>query len=441
MHTILLCGGSGQRLWPLSGSIRSKMFLQLLPAPDGGTESMIGRVCRQLAHAGLDGSVLFVAHQEQLAITRRYTGNKYPVIGEPYKRGTFTAAASGALHLHSTGKAKPEDIICVAPADMYADEDFFRLFHQFPDILASSQAELLLLGTKPAYPSDQYGYIVPAQGGREAYARVLSFAEKPDIAKARELMQEHALWNCGIFAFRLSFLLAHLQKMGLPTDHTAFVAQYPGLPVRSFDKEVAERSSKAAVVRHEGEWSDLGSWDTLTARLHSPVIGEGGLWGDCRDTHVVNELNVPLHVIGVPGIVAIGSPEGILIAAKKDANTIKDILQEHSVKAPMYGETGWGSYTVLDRTANGTSLVLTIMLTLLPEHGIPEMDGQHAAKTWMIVSGHGEVAVNGAAAAASAGGIFTMTRGERHAIRAFSDMKLIEVRISEPGDDGRVYGS
>ncbi|OMF20317.1 sugar phosphate nucleotidyltransferase [Paenibacillus sp. FSL H8-0259] len=441
MHTILLSGGSGMRLWPLSGSIRSKMFLPLLPAPDGGTESMIGRVCRQLSQAGLDESVLFVAHQDQLAITRRYTGNKFPVIGEPYKRGTFTAAAYGALHLYSAGKARPEDIICVAPADMYADEDFFRLFPQFPDILASSQAELLLLGTQPAYPSDQYGYIVPAQGGTEAYAQVLSFAEKPDIAKARELMKEHALWNCGVFAFRLSFLLSHLQKVGLPADHAAFVAQYAGLPVRSFDKEVAEHSTKAVVVRHKGEWSDLGSWDTLAARLDSPLTGEGGLWGECRDTHIVNELKVPLHVIGVSGIVAIASPEGILIAARKEANMIKDILQEHSVQEPRYGETGWGSYTLLDQATNGIRLVLTMMLTLLPEHDIPEMDCKHSAKTWMIVSGHGEVTVNGAAAAASAGGIFTIARGDRHAVRAVSTMKLIEVRISEAGDDGRVYGS
>ncbi|NOU80480.1 NTP transferase domain-containing protein [Paenibacillus sp. LMG 31459] len=441
MHTILLSGGSGMRLWPLSGSLRSKMFLPLLPAPDGGTESMIGRVCRQLAQAGLDESVLFVAHQEQLAITRRYTGNKFPVIGEPHKRGTFTAAAYGALHLYSAGKARPEDIICVAPADMYADEDFFRLFPQFPDILASSQAELLLLGTQPAYPSDQYGYIVPAQGGTEAYAQVLSFAEKPDIAKARELIEEQALWNCGVFAFRLSFLLSHLQRMGLPADHAAFAVQYAGLPVRSFDKEVAEHSTKAVVVRHKGEWSDLGSWDTLAARLDSPLTGEGGLWGECRDTHIVNELKVPLHVIGVPGIVAIASPEGILVAARKEANMIKDILQEHSVQEPRYGEAGWGSYTLLDQAANGTRLVLTMILRLLPEHDIPEMDCKHSAKTWMIVSGHGEVTVNGAAAAASAGGIFTIARGDRHAVRAVSTMKLIEVRISEAGDDGRIYGS
>ncbi|WNS44200.1 sugar phosphate nucleotidyltransferase [Paenibacillus sp. MMS20-IR301] len=439
MHTILLCGGSGQRLWPLSGRIRSKMFLRLLPAPGGGTESMIGRVCRQLRHAGLDESLLFAAHQDQAGLVRRYTGNCYPVIGEPHKRGTFTAAALGALHLYSAGKAKPEDILCVAPADMYADESFFLKFHEFTDVLAASGADLALLGTKPSAPSDQYGYIIPEPGSTDAYAKVLTFEEKPEIVRAQELIEAHALWNCGVFAFTLSFMLSHLEKMGLPTDAAAFIEQYPGLPVRSFDKEVAERSAKAVVLRHEGEWGDLGSWSTLAARLQTPVIGNGAIWGEARDTHIVNELNVPLHVIGVPGIIAVGSPEGILIAAKKEANRIKDILQEHSVKEPGYGEAAWGSYTLLDRTANGTGLTLTIQLTLLPEHEIPEMDCQHSAKTWIIISGHGEVKMNGLAAAAQAGGIFTITRGQQHAIRAVSALKLIEVRIGQAGDDERVY--
>ncbi|WP_238650495.1 sugar phosphate nucleotidyltransferase [Paenibacillus piscarius] len=328
MHIILLCGGSGQRLWPLSGSIRSKMFLPLLPAPDGGTESMIGRVCRQLAQAGLDESLLLVAHQEQLPLIRQHTGGRYPVIGEPCKRGTFTAAVSGALHLLGTGKAQPEDIICIAPADMFADDDFFAQFHQFEAVLAASQAELLLVGTRPGYPSEQYGYIVPAQEDPGGYALVLSFAEKPDKATALELMREQALWNCGVFASRLSFLLEHLERLGLPAEWAALTAQYPDLPVRSFDKEVAEHCTTAVVVSHVGEWSDLGSWDTLADRLPSPVIGAGGLWGECGNSQLINELEVPLHVIGVSGIVAIAGPEGILIADRKEANRIKEILAE-----------------------------------------------------------------------------------------------------------------
>jgi mannose-1-phosphate guanylyltransferase len=416
------------------------MFLELLPAPEGGTESMIGRVSRQLNHAGLDESVLFVTSREQLALTQRHTGNRYPVIGEPHKRGTFTAAALGALYLYSTGKAKPEDILCVAPADMFADDGFFRLFHHFTDTLAASQAELALLGTRPVHPSDQYGYIIPGEWSIDGYAPVLSFEEKPCPAKAEELLRNKALWNCGVFAFPLHFMLSHLKQMGLPTDFPAFRDQYPGFPVRSFDKEVAEHSTKAVVLRHEGEWRDLGSWETLTAQLSSTVIGAGGIWGHSRDTHIVNELDLPLHVIGVSGIVAIGSPEGILIADKLAANVIKEILQESSAE-PRYGETGWGSFTVLDRTATGSTLAVTLKLSLLPDHEMPEMSCQHSSKRWMILSGDGEVVLNGLAAPAQTGEIYTIARGERHAIKAFGGMKLIEIRIGEAGDDEQVYGS
>lgn len=279
-HTILLCGGSGQRLWPLSGEIRSKMFLDLLPAPDGGTESMLGRVCRQLTQAGLGGSALFVTHKDQQALVGRYTGSAYPVIGEPYKRGTFTAAALGVLHLYTTGKAKPEDTIGVAPADMFADDDFFQLFHQFAGVLTASGAELALLGTRPAHPSDQYGYIVPGEAASGGYAPVISFEEKPGRTRAEELIGRQALWNCGVFAFRLSFMLSQLAQMGLPAEVDAFTCLYAGLPVRSFDKEIAERCSRAVVLKHEGRWGDLGSWSALSEELQQPVTGQGGIWGN-----------------------------------------------------------------------------------------------------------------------------------------------------------------
>ncbi|OKP90489.1 hypothetical protein A3844_05525 [Paenibacillus helianthi] len=440
MHTIFLCGGSGQRLWPLSGSIRSKMFLELLPAPAGGTESMIGRVCRQLHQAGLDQSSLFVTHKDQLGLMQRHTRGEYPVIGEPFKRGTFTAAALGALYLYSSGTAKPEDTLCVAPADMYADDGFFRLFHQFSDVLAESKADLVLLGTRPAHPTDQYGYIVPGNAAGKRYSPVISFAEKPDTAKAEELIGRNALWNCGVFAFPLRFMLAHLQQMGLPVELAAFTERYPGFPVRSFDKEIAERSNKAVVLRHEGEWLDLGSWGSLTAQLAEPVVGAGGIWGECRNTHIVNELDIPLHVIGLSGVVAVSGPEGILLARKEDANGIKEIIQDASAE-PRYGETKWGSYTVLDRTPSRAGLILTLKLSLLPGQTLPEQLCHHSSKSWMILSGDGAVILNGLTTEAQSGRIFTISRGDSHGITAVTAMKLIEIRALEEEDDQPIYSS
>ena len=441
MQIILLCGGSGQRLWPLSNPIRSKMFLELLPSPDGGIESMIGRVCRQLFQQGLGESALFITHQYQTGLTKRYTNNCIPVIGEPWKRGTFTAAALGTLFLHYQGKLKSDETICVAPADMYADDDFFGHFHAFPDILKDSQADIALLGTRPTYPSDQYGYILSGSGNSTVYTPVIGFQEKPEIAQAEKLIQQQALWNCGVFAFSVQFMLTYLEQMGLPTDYNNFLALYPHLPVRSFDKEVVEHTSKLVVTRHDGEWRDLGSWESLTGKLPCSVIGEGGIWGETTNTHVINELKVPLYVIGVSDIVAIASPDGILVAQKDQANEIKEIVASPS-NPPLYGETQWGSYSILDVTEDveaSVSTAITLKLTILPNHSTHEHCCEHLYKIWTIVSGRGEVMLDHTVQPAAAGDVFTIPRGVCHEIRAFTAMNWIEVRKGKGILDETIY--
>ncbi|MCL6604912.1 MAG: mannose-1-phosphate guanylyltransferase [Paenibacillus sp.] len=438
MHTLFLCGGSGQRLWPLSNPIRSKMFLELLPAPDGGLESMIGRVCRQLTQQGLGESALFITHQDQTGLTRRYTKDCYPVIGEPWKRGTFTAAALGSLHLYSTGKAKLDDTICVAPADMFADDNFFNHFHAFPNILKASQADIALLGTRPTYPSDQYGYILPGLAATTEYTPVERFEEKPDPARAQLLIQQNALWNCGVFAFSLEFMLSYLRQIGLPIDYDEFIAVYPQLPVRSFDKELVERTAKLAVIRHEGDWRDLGSWDTLTEQLRNPIVGKGGLSGETSNTNIINELDVPLYVIGVSNIVAIASPDGVLVANKVQANEIKEIIGSHSTH-PFYGETQWGSYCILDKTGSEENVVITLKLTILPDHNTRDLCSQYSSKIWTVLAGSGEVILDGSVHPARIGDIFTVAKGVIHEIRAFTDMEWIEVRIGTASKDEAIY--
>ncbi|WP_379134258.1 sugar phosphate nucleotidyltransferase [Paenibacillus sp. sgz500958] len=440
MHTILLCGGSGQRLWPLSNRIRSKMFLNLLPAPEGGAESMIGRVCRQLNNTGIGESALFVTHQEQLGLTQRYTKGDFPVLGEPYKRGTFTAAALGAVYLHSTGKADLRDTLCVAPADMYADDEFFRLFHEFRDILAASKADIALLGTRPTHPSDQYGYIVPGNKNSMGYSPVLRFEEKPNPERAQALIQQNALWNCGVFAFSLSFILTYLKAAGLPTEYDAFTALYPELPVRSFDKEVVEQNSNTVVLRHTGVWQDLGSWDSLTEQLSSTIVGNGSVSGCSRNTHIVNELNTPIHVIGVSDIVAIGSADGVLIANKAKANEIKEVMGSPA-KCPWYGETYWGSYCILDCAATGVEDVITLKLTLLPGHSMQEMVCEHRQKIWTVLNGFGEFRLNGSVMPVQAGEVISISRGDRHGMIAGTSMELTEVRFGDKLAAQAVYPS
>ncbi|WP_068501536.1 sugar phosphate nucleotidyltransferase [Paenibacillus kribbensis] len=436
MQLVLLCGGAGKRLWPLSNDIRSKLFLRLLPALDGQMESMLSRVYRQLTAAGLDSSALLLAHQSQVNLALRHTEGRLPVLGEPAKRGTFTAAAFAAAYFHARGVGLDE-IVCIAPADMFAGEDFFHSVAALSDLLLDSGADLAMLGTRPTHPSDQYGYIVPGQqtgrSGKSSYASVARFTEKPDRIGAQQLISQGALWNCGIYAFKLRYMLACMERSDLPLNDKALCSMYDGLPVRSFDEEIAERAERAVVLPYEGEWRDIGSWQTLTEQLGSRVIGRGQISGPAHDTHIVNELPFPLHVIGVEGIIAAASPDGILIAAKSHAHAIKEKLGTLKLR-PMHGETSWGNYQVLDefdhRSLND---ILAIRLTVLPDHRLNGHYHGSGLKVWTIVSGRGEVMLNGERFTAVSGSVFRIPVDTHHTIRADQDkpLELIEVRLGE----------
>ncbi|MGW8957913.1 sugar phosphate nucleotidyltransferase [Paenibacillus sp. NPDC055715] len=434
MRIVLLCGGAGKRLWPLSNDIRSKLFLRLLPAPDGQKESMLGRVYRQLAVAGLDASALLLAHRNQVNLAFRHTEDRLPVLGEPAKRGTFTVAALAAAYYHTRGTGLDE-ILCIAPADMFAGEDFFHSVAALPDLLLDSGADLAMLGTRPTHPSDQYGYIVPDQEmtrmHKASYASVARFTEKPNLAGAKQLISQGALWNCGIYAFTLRYMLSCMKRCDLPLNDKALCAMYDDLPVRSFDEEVAERAEHAVVLPYDGEWRDIGSWQALTEQLGSRVIGRGKISGLADGTHIVNELPYPLHVIGVKNIIAAASPDGILIAAKGHAHAIKEQLGTLPLH-PLHGETAWGSYRVLDefdhRSLND---ILAIRLTVLPDQRLNGRIHGSGLKVWTIVSGRGEVMLNGERFSAASGSVFSIPTDTHHTIRANLDtsLELVEVRL------------
>jgi mannose-1-phosphate guanylyltransferase len=434
VRIVLLCGGAGKRLWPLSNDIRSKLFLRLLPAPDGQKESMLGRVYRQLTAVGLDSSVLLLAHRDQLNLAFRHTEGRLPVLGEPAKRGTFTATALAAAYLHARDTGLDE-ILCIAPADMFAGEDFFRSVAGLPGLLVNSGADLAMLGTRPTHPSDQYGYIVPEKGRVRAteatYAPVARFTEKPDRAEAQQFIGQGALWNCGVYAFTLRYMLSCMERCGLPLNDKALCAMYDDLPVRSFDEEVAERAKHAVVLPYDGEWRDLGSWQALTGQLGSRIIGRGHISGPARGTHIVNELPYPLHVIGVEDIIAAASPDGILIASKSHSHAIKEQLGALPLRA-MHGETSWGSYRVLDEFDHRSPTdVLAARLTVLPGHLMNGSIHGSGLKVWTIVIGRGEIMLNGERFSAISGSVFSIPVDTHHTVRASADtvLELVEVRL------------
>ncbi|MFX3649772.1 MAG: sugar phosphate nucleotidyltransferase [Paenibacillus sp.] len=438
MHIVLLCGGSGKRLWPISNELRSKLFVDILPSPDGGRESMISRVCRQLDSSCLTDSTLIISHQDQANITARHTQGKIPVIGEPYKRGTFTAAALATLYLQSFRMAKNDDVICIAPADVFAGEDFFSSFQLLPDILKQSQADIALIGTRPTHASEQYGYILPGEEECNAYSHITQFIEKPEATIAETLLQRGALWNCGVYAFTVAFMISHIKKMGLPVHYDQLLSLYEALPERSFDKQVAEKAQRAVVLPYKGVWQDIGSWDTLCAQLDSHVFGHGGISGSSSDSYIINELPYPIQVIDVPGIIAAASPDGILIANKNNSNEIKAQLGSLPLK-PMYGEATWGSYRVIESSLEDeNTTVTTLNITVLPGKNIGLNWNKTGCRAWTVLAGSGQVLVNGKVMQVSMGNQFAITKESLFSILAETRMVILEVRIGVTEDKDNI---
>ncbi|SDX80666.1 sugar phosphate nucleotidyltransferase [Paenibacillus sp. CF384] len=432
MRIVLLGGGSGKRLWPLSNEIRSKIFLKLLPSKDGGMESMIQRICRQLGEAGFLSHTSIVAHQSQAEIMQNHIGDEVLFLAEPHRRGTFTAVALAVTYLHAKLQAAPNETICVIPADLFAESDFFSLLSRFPEILKQSGSELALLGTTPSHPSSQFGYIVPAPHQDPAdkdYLEVAHFVEKPDEETALRLIGSQAMWNCGVFAFPLSFMLTGLQSRGLPTDYDELLACYEQLPEASFDVEIVEKTQPVVVLPFRNMWKDLGDWSVLPNYFGSSVVGLGEISSDCVHTHLVNELAYPIHVLGVSNIIVAASADGILVANKDKSNQIKKLRS--SRQQPMYGEKRWGTYRVLDQSKTGGGLLetLTKKVELLPGKHTSYHSHQKRQEIWTIISGQGEFILEGVSTAIQTGDVLQIAAGAKHAIKAITPLEYIEIQI------------
>lgn len=456
MRVVLLSGGSGKRLWPLSNEIRSKAYLKLLATREGSPdrESMIQRICRQLEAANLLGDAVILTHESQEEITRVHVGEAIPILSEPNKRGTFTAIALAASYYLSRLAVSPDETVCVLPVDSCVDAAFFELVKAMPAALSETGAQLVLIGTKPAHPSTQYGYIVPeasastkrtgtssdiGENGKCALPLpVALFAEKPSEEAARKLIAGGALWNCGVFAFSLGFLLSCLRDRGLPTDYDELLALYPEMTEKSFDQEVAERTP-AAVLPYGGAWEDLGSWATFAPHLGSRTVGAGQVSPDSRNTHVVNELPYPIQVIGISDAIVAASADGILVAAKEEASRIKAQL-EGTKREVRYEEKRWGTRSTLDvfTTGERDKRVVTVTNKIVMKPGQKTGVHTHENKEEIltVLFGQGEVLLGLKTQPLAEGDSVRIPRGTAHAIRAVTDLIAIEIHRGPSADGG-----
>ena len=326
MRLILLSGGSGYRLWPLTDAQNPKQYLDLLSAPNGQKRSMAQRVWQQVEHTGLAPGAVVCAGREQ----RAYLAEQIPqaaVVEEPSGRDTFPAVALSCAYLMDVEGAGPDEAVVVIPIDCYADEAYFEALKRLPEALDASGADVVLMGKRPTAPETKYGYILPGTVGADGCLRVAGFREKPDEEDAGVLIASGALWNMGVFCLRLGYLKNILAASGAPTDYKGLYRAYETLPRISFDRRVLEKSCNLAAVPFDGLWRDIGTWNELIDVL-PPAPENYVRHKSCTDTFILNHLDIPVIAIGVKNLIVVASDNGILIADSGYASAIKEIIPE-----------------------------------------------------------------------------------------------------------------
>ena len=224
MNIVLLSGGSGKRLWPLSNDIRSKQFIKIFKTPEGDYESMVQRVYSQIRKVDADATVTIATSKTQVSAIHNQLGEDVGISIEPCRRDTFPAIALATAYLHDVQGIPEEESVVVCPVDPYVNEDYFAALKELGRLAQTGDANLVLMGIEPTYPSEKYGYIIPADKGQ--VSRVSTFKEKPDVKTAEEYIQKGALWNGGVFAYRLSYVLNKAHELLDFTDYQDLFGKY-----------------------------------------------------------------------------------------------------------------------------------------------------------------------------------------------------------------------
>ncbi len=453
MHIILLSGGSGKRLWPLSNDIRSKQFIKIFKKPeqllvqqrstvttnlpdiprqtsDRGVfsgemyESMVQRVYRQIKAADPEATVTIATSKSQVSAIHNQLGNDVGISVEPCRRDTFPAIALATAYLHDVKGIPADEAVVVCPVDPYVNNDYFIALNRLWELSRQGTANLVLMGIQPTYPSEKYGYIIPVTS--DTVAKVSTFKEKPNAATAQQYIEQGGLWNGGVFAYKISYVMDRAHQLLDFSDYADLYSKYETATKISFDYAVAEHEPDIAVMRFNGEWKDLGTWNTLTEAMEDNIVGDARLNETCRNVHVINELGIPVLAMGMQDVVISASSEGILVSDKEQSSYIKPFVDAIDQQV-MFSEKSWGQYRVLDVEEDS----MTIKVTLNSGHKMNYHSHEKRDEVWTVISGTGRTIVDGMEQPVKAGDVITMAAGCKHTVIADTKLQLIEVQLGK----------
>lgn len=424
MNIILLSGGSGKRLWPLSNDVRSKQFIKLFKDENGKYESMVQRVYRQITTVDADAKITIATSKSQASAIKNQLSEKASICVEPCRRDTFPAIVLAATYLHDEIGVSEEEAVIVCPVDPYVDNTYYVAVKKLQELAERGGANLTLMGIEPTYPSEKYGYIIPESD--ESVSKVKEFKEKPDTETAKKYLAQSALWNAGVFAFKLEYLLNKAHSIIDFEDYHDLFNKYDMLTKISFDYAVVEKESSIQVLRYSGDWKDVGTWNMMAEVMADKTKGKVILDETCENTNVVNELNIPILCMGCKNLIVAASGDGILISDKERSGYMKPYVEKIETEA-MYAEKSWGIYTVMDVQPGS----MTVKLSMRAGERLSYHMHNYREEIWTVVSGNGRATVDGREQILRTGDVITIAAGCKHMVEAITELSIVEVQLGD----------
>lgn len=424
MNIVLLSGGSGTRLWPLSNDVRSKQFIKIFKKENGKYQSMVEKIYSQIKAVDKDANIVIATSKTQISAVKNQLGDNVGISLEPCRKDTFPAILLASMYLHDVKKVSKNESIIVCPVDPYVDDSYFEVMQKLDELVQNDHSNLTLMGIEPTYPSSKYGYIIPKT--MDDVTEVLTFKEKPTEEVAVEYLKQGALWNAGVFAFKLDYLINRGHELIDFIDYNDLFNKYESLNKISFDYAVVEKEKSIQVMRYAGEWKDLGTWNTLTEAMSENFIGKGIMDETCENTHVLNELNIPVLALGMKDVVIAASPDGIIVSDKMRSAAMKPYVEKIKENV-RYAEKSWGTYEVLDEEEDS----LTVKIMMKKASSMSYHCHEHRREVWNIVNGSGYVILDKEKKSIRPGDVINIEQGVKHTIHANTPMTIIEVQIGK----------
>ena len=422
MNMIILSGGSGKRLWPLSNDVRSKQFLKLFKDDNGNYESMAQRTYRLIGKINGDHRVIVAAPKMQVSELKNQLGSDINISIEPSRKDTFPAIVLAAYYLYYVLKVPLDEPVVVCPVDSYVEESFYSALYTLNSYVQNGDSNIYLLGIEPKKPTDKYGYIIPSN--KEQLSDVLAFKEKPSIRDAQKYINDGGLWNAGVLAFKLQYIIDKAHELLDFTDYYDLLGKYSSLERISFDYAVLEHEKNMKVMRFSGIWEDLGTWNSLTRIMSDNLIGNVDTCGACDNLKIVNTLNLPILCSEVKDLIVVASQDGILISTPNENPAIKEYVEKNQIRA-HYIEKSWGTFEIVDSSDN--SLLIKLFLKANQKMSYHSHDKRD--EIWNIISGDGIIVIDGKRKNVHRGETIFIKRKTKHTIISYTDMDIVEIQL------------